>query len=191
MSRLFLALKLPTEAQKKIVEIRNNVFPPEIYNYKWEPEDKFHLTLKFIGEFRDNNIDELIKFINFIEDYPEVNFYFNKLGLFFRNNIPTILWIGMQVDDYLQTLVLKIEKSLEKFNVLPEKRIFKPHITLLRIKENMDQNFVNKVTNYKIQPNKFCSNEIALIKSKLTPTGSIYTDLNIYKLKAFEGINEY
>ena len=51
--RTFVALQIPDEELKKIIDIRNDVYGFSD-RAKWEPADKLHVTLKFIGDTGEN-----------------------------------------------------------------------------------------------------------------------------------------
>lgn len=76
-----------------------------------------------------------------------------------------------------------MNKRLEKFNIEVEKRKFKGHLTLLRIKNKVDEKFISGFNQFTFDPIQFRANEIALIQSYLKPGGSEYKVLKIYELK--------
>ena len=55
MTRLFIALKIPLYIRKEIVNFTKE-FLPGYEKYKWEQLDKVHLTLKFIGDIKEELI---------------------------------------------------------------------------------------------------------------------------------------
>jgi 2'-5' RNA ligase len=76
-----------------------------------------------------------------------------------------------------------LNKRLSKFDIEAEKRKFKGHLTLLRIKERANEDFIKRFKEYKFNLIKFNSNKIALIQSILRTNGSEYKVLKIYELK--------
>ncbi len=80
-------------------------------------------------------------------------------------------------------LVAELNKRLGKFGIEIEKRKFKGHLTLLRIKNKASDNFIKRFNEYKFDPVNFKTNQVALIQSMLKPTGSEYKVLKIYELK--------
>ena len=60
MRRIFIALKIPEYIQKKIISHRIKAYP-DYQIFKWEPINKLHITLKFIGDFF-----ERVALLNFI-----------------------------------------------------------------------------------------------------------------------------
>lgn len=180
-NRLFIALDLPDDALRYLLEIRKNL--AEGYFINWEADDKLHLTLKFIGDFDSELIQDLSMELSFLEGYSSINFQFNNFGFFYRDEKPSILWAGLEMDESLIEIVTQINNSLKKFATPVEYRKFKPHITLLRIKGNIDTGFVNKFKNFTFEPAKFSAETITLYKSILSKQGSKYFKIINYKLK--------
>jgi RNA 2',3'-cyclic 3'-phosphodiesterase len=81
MIRLFIALEIPSEIRRLITEERKKIFEGEM---KWMPEDKLHLTLKFIGNFSEENLNELKEELSFIENYKKFEMRLTNFGFFFR-----------------------------------------------------------------------------------------------------------
>ena len=135
MIRLFAALKIPEEIKDKIFGYCfDSVENPS--EYKWEAKEKIHLTLKFIGDVKDELLPEIINEIEFVKRYSSFNCTISKFGFFFRDNEARILWSNIEIDDSIISLVQEINDRLSKFNIEIEKRKFKGHLTLLRIKKN-------------------------------------------------------
>ena len=182
MIRLFAALNIPEEIKDKIFgycfdAVEN---PSE---YKWEAKEKIHLTLKFIGDVKDELLPEIIDEIEFVKRYSSFNCTISKFGFFFRDREPKILWCNLDTDDSLVRLVDELDKRLGIFGIEVEKRKFKGHLTLLRIKKSVNEKLIQGFKEYKFDPVNFNTNQVALIQSILKPTGSEYKVLKIYELK--------
>jgi len=182
MIRLFVALIIPEEIKDKIFDYCFDAVenPSE---YKWEDKDKIHLTLKFIGDIKDELLLEIIDEIEFVKRYSSFNCTISNFGFFFRDNEAKILWCNLEVDESIISLVEEINNRLSKFNIEVEKRKFKGHLTLFRIKKSVNEKFVQSFKEYKFDPLNFNTNQVALIQSMLKPTGSEYKVLKIYELK--------
>ncbi len=83
-------------------------------------------------------------------------------------------------------MISEIEKNLVKFSIPIEQRKFKPHITLLRIKNQTENNFVNNFKNFTFERVLFNAASITLYKSILHPEGPEYIEIKNYKLKKLE-----
>jgi len=182
MIRLFIALTIPDEIKDKLINICSEL--SESYGaFKWEKLEKIHLTLKFIGEVQEDLVSSIAKEITFVEEYNSFSFNVTKFGFFFRNGAARILWAGLQTDKSILSLVEEINNRLSIFSIPAERRKFKPHLTMLRIKSNPGAEFISNFKKYSIDNMNFNSNEITLIKSELFKTGARYTDIKKYNLK--------
>jgi 2'-5' RNA ligase len=182
MIRLFVALKIADEVKSEI--FRHAFAAAENpSDYRWEAKDKVHLTLKFIGDVRDELLQQIINELEFVKKYPTFNCKISGFGFFFRNTEAKILWCNLNAGESLISLAEELNIKLQKFDIKAEKRKFQGHLTLLRIKRGVSENFVRKVKEYKFTPVTFRANEVALIQSVLKPAGSEYKVLKIYELK--------
>lgn len=182
MTRLFVALKIPDDVRSRILELRNEIYP-DYKKLKWEPEDKIHLTLKFIGEIKTELVDEIAGSLDFINEYGKFRCGLRQFGFFYRKGRASILWLGMYVDKSIDRLVFKLNTHFEKYSVPAERREFKPHLTLLRLKGYEDPALIQIFEEAEISSFDFTANEIALFKSTLKPWGSVYEEIKNFKLK--------
>lgn len=182
MIRLFVALEIPDKVKE---ELFNHCFSivERSSDYRWEAKEKIHLTLKFIGDVKDELLPQITEELEFIKNYSSFNCTISKFGFFFRDNQAKILWCNLETDDSIISLVEEINTRMNKFDIEIEKRKFKSHLTLLRIKNKVDEKFIKSFKEYSFDPINFTSNEVELIQSVLKPSGSEYKVLKIYELK--------
>jgi RNA 2',3'-cyclic 3'-phosphodiesterase len=183
MIRLFVALNIPEIIKYQLIQLRDSVAGS---NYKWEATEKLHLTLKFIGDVSEVNLNTIKSELDFLDNYTSLKCSINDFGFFYRDNKPSILWAGLVIEKSVFEIVVRIESALEKFSIKKENRRFNPHLTLLRIKNDPGKNFVNSFKNFTFEPLNFTANSISLFKSELHPNGSKYFEIKNYKLKELE-----
>ncbi len=167
-----------------MISIRDSVSNYE--NVNWEPKEKLHVTLKFIGDVSSEITNEVSNDLVFIEKYSLIKCSFTKFGFYYRYNKPIILWAGLETDVILYKLVAELNEKFKDFNIPVEPKKFNPHITLLRIKNDLGINFVNNFKNFTFKPILFNANSVTLYKSILYPEGSKYYEIKNYKLKELE-----
>jgi RNA 2',3'-cyclic 3'-phosphodiesterase len=182
MIRLFIALQIPVEIQNRIISLCKSIFI-DYHSYSWEQKEKIHLTLKFIGDFDEAHLPELLEELQFFNDVKLFYLQLTRLGLFYNEDIPKILWVGLNSDERLIELAKNLNDRLEKFKIRSEKKKFKPHLTLLRIKNQVSESFINTVKTSHLEKIDFVSNRIVLMQSTLTKRGSIYNQVKIFELK--------
>lgn len=181
MIRLFVALNIPDEIKEKIISYRNNTISNP-FDYRWEKEEKLHLTLKFIGEVEDSLFKNIVDEISFVSEYKAFNCGLSKFGFFYSGKIPKILWLGLRINEEIFDLVRRLNEKLIKFGIPEEKRKFKPHLTIMRVKKKLDRNFINSFENCKLPETEFTTDSVSLIKSELLSDGSKYTEIKNFKL---------
>ena len=182
MIRLFIALKIPDVVKDKILDVCHEISDsPDLF--RWEKPEKIHLTLKFIGEVEEELVSSIAKEIAFIEEYNSFNFNVTKFGFFYRNGLPGILWAGLKTDESFHKLVEQLNDRLSIFSIPVERRKFKPHLTMLRLKKDPGKKFILKFEEHSFDNWNFNSSEISLIKSELFPAGARYTKIKNYNLK--------
>lgn len=181
MIRLFIALEIPEFVKNKLIDVRQKIINDEI-NFKWEPKDKIHVTLKFIGDVKEEILSEIENDLLFLKTFNKIKCEINNFDFFFRDGIPRILWSSLTLDHSVNEIVLKLNEELLKYGIEKERRNFKPHLTLLRLKKNPGADFINSFNNYDFEPLKFETDKIVLYKSELHKNGSKYFEIQIYHL---------
>ncbi len=183
MIRLFVALNIPESVKVQLIDLRDSIAGS---NYKWEPKEKMHLTLKFIGDVQEEKLNPIVSELDFIKNYSVVKCAVNDFGFFYRDKKPSILWAGLEIDKSVSEIVNNLDSSLAELSIKKESRKFNPHLTLLRIKNDLGISFVNKFKNFTFEPIVFTANTISLYKSELYQSGSKYFEIKNYKLKELE-----
>ena len=149
--------------------------------YKWEQLEKIHLTLKFIGDIKEELVNEVMKKISFINGYKKFECGFDKFDFFYRNGKPSIFFLKLLMEERINELVVRLNDELEPIGIPSEKKEFHAHLTLLRIKGNEEIDPLKKMKDIVLK-NKFTADEIALYQSRLLAHGSSYKELLNYKL---------
>lgn len=182
MTRLFIALNIPNEIKENIFYHIKKIIP-EFNTFKWEQPHKVHLTLKFIGNFDEKIIPQLESSLGFISESEQYKCTLGDFNFFYRNKKPSIFFIDLLTEKSIEPFVNKINDVLAKFNISVEKKDFKSHLTLLRLKGHEDISTLKLLMNSGIPKEEFIASDVVLYKSELNPSGSVYTGLKIYKLK--------
>jgi 2'-5' RNA ligase len=140
MIRLFVALNIPQKVKEEIIRLRNSIINNPL-DYKWEAINKLHLTLKFIGEVDESLVEKIQNEIFFINEYKAFKCAFSKFGFFYSGREPRILWLGLNINDEIFGLVERLNEELVKFGIEKEKKRFKLHLTLMRVRKKIYKQF--------------------------------------------------
>jgi RNA 2',3'-cyclic 3'-phosphodiesterase len=130
--RLFVALDIDSGIRERIARFLDGVrgFAPEA---RWVRPESLHVTLKFIGEKADDDIEKVKRQLQEITaDGFEMNI--RGYGFFPGTRMPRVFWIGVEADSKLTFLAATVDKSLATINIPKEEHAFNPHLTLARSK---------------------------------------------------------
>jgi RNA 2',3'-cyclic 3'-phosphodiesterase len=182
--RLFFAVPLSNEIKlflnKIIIDLKKAG-----YNFKYVKYDNMHITLKFLGKTNPEILNRLI--LDTKEQLQHIKPFKLKLcgyGFFPNIKCPNILFISVVPEKALQQIYQKIETALIPLDYKMDKRQFKSHITIARIKKKIDvANLIKSIGNYNFNKYSFNVNKILLYESTLTSEGPIYNEIASFKTK--------
>ncbi|MCE1189280.1 MAG: RNA 2',3'-cyclic phosphodiesterase [Ignavibacteria bacterium] len=180
MSRTFIALEIPITARTELYSRREEIFDSKYL--RWEPIEKIHLTMKFLGDTTSNQISEISTALLHFESLGLLPLEITQFGVFKRSNTPTILWAGLSQTSALTSLYQKIEDSLAGLGFVKEIRGFNPHLTILRIKPGSDTSFINSFSGASPLNIPFQAKKLTFYESILKPSGSVYQPLTSVNL---------
>ena len=151
---------------------------------KWENSSKFHITLKFLGDVEESELNGIKDVLEkFAADKKNLKLTLEGFGAFYRDKKPKVLWAGFKYDSRLIEYQKELERELNKIGFPAERRKFSPHITLCRVKEGSDKKVLARFENHKFNERAFTADEILLFRSRLLAKGSQYEILERYNLK--------
>jgi len=129
--RAFIAVDLDPQVIERIYSAVDDL-KARIPAIRWLPKTNLHLTLKFLGNVEETQIDPLIAVLQEqLRPFPRCTINAKGLGVFPDLRRPKILWVGLAGSGLIQ-LAAKVDLSLLPFGFAPEKRPFTPHLTIGR-----------------------------------------------------------
>ncbi len=183
--RLFLAVPI----DKKILDalagavdrLRESRAP-----VRWVRPEGMHLTLKFLGETGEERVAPLVEAVSSVTR-GFVPFPISVTGAGGYPNLkrPRVLWAGIiENSGTLFRLADGIEDAAEKLGWEREKRKFSPHITIGRVKGNIN---IARLTTAmeRIREEHWGDQEVGevvLYSSKLQPGGAVYNKVQVFGL---------
>jgi len=182
--RTFIAIKI--QPRPKLIALIDHLKKKlEGEKIKWVETSNLHLTLKFLGDTRTDEIENVKLCLQRVSaENAKLQFDLAGLGCFKNKGNPRVLFSGIRNAVNLKKLAASIETEIANYGFEREIRNFKPHLTLGRIKFLKDKPGFYKVVNeYKnIGIQTVGVSEIIYYKSVLLPFGSVYEPINIFKL---------
>ena len=186
ITRLYIGL--PIESQRVVMQVKT-WREDQLLNQnllKWVKPENWHITLYFLGNQSISLIKTLQQVIE--ESFLGVqsfNALVDGLGVFPHEQNPKVLWSGF---DNLQPIVpayLRMGELLKQHEITFSTQLFKPHLTLARIK-GLDQSpyFDSFLSSWK--QSAFGSvpiDRIVLYESVSTPKGPVYQPLFVKTLE--------
>lgn len=176
MRRCFVALDLPEEAKDMIIKIQDIIRQENLISGKFIEKENLHLTLKFLGEISEAQIEGIMERLNNIK-FGKLKVRLGKVGMFGER----IIWIEL-VEDVFE-LQRKVDESLE--GMFERETRFMSHITIARPKEVKDKKkliaFLSKIG---VNRDEFVINEFSLKSSVLGRNGARYEDIFTKKLES-------
>ena len=161
--RTFIAIELEEETKAQLAEVQAEA-EKLCRRGNYTPKENFHLTLHFLGEVQEEDLDYLHEAIY---ETARRNRHFtmtiDKIGFFPRGN-KGILWAGIERSNHLQRLFSTLEKSLEQQGFARERKGLSPHITLGREVESQ-RNFTDVQRGVRVEPMRVSVRSISLMES--------------------------
>lgn len=183
--RTFIAIKiLPENELKSFITKAKSTFDDE--RIKWVDESALHLTLRFLGETTKSQVQEITRSLERIANQTKrFSIKLKGSGYFKNRQMPKVIFVNIDNAEYLNSLAESIDAEIVKAGFVTERRVFKPHLTLGRIKflQNTDRfkMFIDDWREKEFQTVQV--DEIIFYQSILNSDGPVYKPLGKFELK--------
>ncbi len=184
--RLFLAIDIEDNViralQDVVSKLRETRAP-----VRWVKPPGIHLTLKFLGQTPPARLDDMIIPL---EDVAAETMSFpltiTGVGTFPEKRSPRVIWAGVEESSgVLARLHGSVERVMSELGWAREKRSFSPHLTLGRVKGNINMGRLSDAVRSMgdkrlghMDVNSFC-----LIQSHLKSGGAEYEVMREFRFK--------
>ena len=188
--RCFIAIDISEEIKKKLIELQSLLAKKagiKDDDVKWVAADTMHLTLKFLGDVPDNQIESLCHAVEDVavrHDRFDINI--GSIGHFGSERSAKVLWVGAgQSSDELCQLYKDLEQYLAHKGWSREARKFVGHLTLCRVKRfKAGKRIAEEAAHYAdCKLGTISADSLRVYESKLRARGPVYTLLGKYELK--------
>jgi len=189
--RTFIAIELSAGIKGELTRVqgmlREKIATPHL---RWVDPANVHLTLKFLGNVPLDRIQEITAALK--EACAEVSPFIMEvsgLGCFPSTSNPRVIWVEVQEETgRLKRLQERVEGRLATLGFKPERRSFRPHLTLGRVRKQahvgarriiggiVSATPVGDLGQMEVR-------EISLMKSVLLPSGAQYSRLEAIALE--------
>jgi len=178
--RAFIAIELPEEIIAFIRKIQEGL---RSYGFKarWVRPENIHLTLKFLGDINKEDIKKAgDAIINAASENASMSLGAKGIGFFPGVKRSRVIWTGIAGQTReLADLQKTLDGKLDTVGFPKEKRPFKGHLTIARIKRKIDaRRLIDAMKEFgRFESKTFIANEVVLFKSELKPSGAVYRKL--------------
>lgn len=133
MKRIFLAIPLSEESKLQLSQ-KVKSMQHDLPFQNWVHEEDYHVTLHFLGECTEQQVDEVITLLqNTPTPVSDFTLRIGNWGTFGRENQPRILWTGfVDLSPSLIQHQRHIIHLLSPIGFPPDNRPYRPHITVAR-----------------------------------------------------------
>lgn len=177
--RLFLSIPIPEDVADLLEDLQT-----DLPAGRPADPDQFHLTLVFLDEQREEVAQAIHESLEGLRA-PAVEIRLRGLELF-GGREPRTLYAGVADPEPLRALHAKVLARLRAAGVAPERRRFRPHVTIARFnglrrgeKPRLER-FITENAHFEAPP--FRAREIELVHSVLGARGARHDPLAAYPL---------
>lgn len=182
--RCFAAIEVPEKIQALLVKVQD-AFRQKIKRASWTKFGNFHLTLKFLDEVNNQNVDEIDAALQRVTiNHNPFSIEIGGIGAFPNLARPRVLWVGLKRgDEPTVKLANAINRELAELGYSKDNR-FHPHFTLARLKSQVNlRPYINLFQKFETLDRTLLTvDKIVLVKSELHPSGAIYSPLKVAEL---------
>jgi 2'-5' RNA ligase len=179
--RLFTAIELPRDVCEALIRAQVELKKQLDAKVSWTAQRNLHLTLKFLGEVPDEQVTKLSEALAAIKA-PPMSLSLSRLSQLPPNGAAQVLVASVDdPEEALTRLFAAIEDAVEPLGYAREKRMFRPHITLGRMR--VPRRVAREIERVTLEPTaRFEVGEFVLMKSVLSNSGSQYTKIATIRL---------
>ena len=195
MIRAFLAVELREDLRRQIALVQQDVQArldsesSKAVRIAWVQPSSIHLTMRFLGDTDEQLLGPMREAMATVRrSHPTIQISLDRLQAFPNLQQPRVLWVGpseqwlkSDAAKRLTALHREIESCCRSLGFVTEDKPFTPHLTLARIKAG------DREVGQRLAQSGACDRALSvgvitvgplvLMKSKLRPTGPVYTKL--------------
>lgn len=184
--RCFVAVKIPEAAAARVRAAQERLREVEP-SWKWVNPETFHLTLKFLGEVRREQLGEVWSAITAaMAERQSFTMTLEGLGAFPNTRAPRVAWAGIRGGaEELGELAEAVEAACQSYGFERERRPFAAHLTLGRARQGQTKSQVGQAIEQEtdVEFGEAPVQRVLLMRSQLRPDGAQYTVLEEHELK--------
>ena len=168
--RAFIALPFDAKVRERLARVCDEL-RPAFPDARWVGMDQIHLTLRFLGQVDPRGLEDLAARLREpASGCRTARIALGPLGMFPAKGAPRVLWVGVALNDELLALQRVCEREAVAIGLPPERKPYRPHVTLARWRGNARRN--------ELPAMDFCRailDRIVVLESRLLASGAVHT----------------
>ena len=139
--RVFIAAPIPSSANLVLSNVIESLGEKIPQGVRWVNPVGIHLTIKFLGNISPRAVINITEAMGrAAAEVSPLQVRLWGLGVFPNEQKPRVLWAGVDGDiERLRELQEKSESALEALGIPLDRRAFNPHLTLGRVRDNVNE----------------------------------------------------
>lgn len=192
--RLFVACEVPDEVQTAIGGITDRLRGYSGTAVRWVKPNGVHVTMKFLGEVPQKKLPAIKMALGeAVMRHSPFTLEFSNLGLFGGREGLRVMWVAIAGDVLrLEALVRDVNLALSVVGFEPDRRPFRPHLTLGRVKDEVstrDRAMIEVATGkIEVPTVSWRTSQISLMRSRIGPGGAAYDVVATFPLRMVHSV---
>ena len=182
--RAFIAINISPEIKQRLEVVSKDLQRSlQGVPIRWVPVENIHVTLKFLGDVSESNLDLLKEGLEAeATRHAPFDISAGELGAFPTIRRPRVLWVNVQAPSELEALQRGVDSEAARLGYDREERPFSPHLTIGRVSRNANSKDVRRISEHleSIKVGYIGAariRDLHLYRSDLYPSGAVYTSI--------------
>ncbi|MFH1787063.1 MAG: RNA 2',3'-cyclic phosphodiesterase [archaeon] len=179
--RAFIAVPISDESKERIAALIPKLAGG---NFNIVYKENFHLTLKFLGEIDDRQLESVKSVLSgFSKNEKRFEAELQSVGVFPNPSYIKVIWVGLSPDKEYAAFAKRLDERLSSISFKKEKSYI-PHMTFARVKSVSEKDKLREFIDAHANDTfgRASVDRVILMKSELQPGGPVYTELASYPL---------
>ena len=185
--RTFVAVLIAEDLKQKIGQVQEQLkkLAPDV---KWVARENLHVTLKFLGNVREDDVPAVCAAVDeAARAHSPFEMSISGLGAFPNPARARVVWTGIEAGYHqMRELAESVDANLVELGFEREKRPFKSHITIGRVKASR---FLGKLAEGigEVDASNLGAQRVtsvSVMQSELLRDGPVYSPMSVSKLSA-------
>lgn len=190
--RLFVACEVPDDVKQSIGGVIETLKSRSGSAVRWIRPGGVHVTLKFLGEVPVKKLPRIkLAIQEAVVGHAPFELEFSNIGTFGGREGLRIMWVGIAGDVLrLEALVRAVNAALAVVGFEPERRPFRPHLTLGRVRDEIPTRqraqIEVDVGKLDVPLTSWRTSQVSLMRSRITATTVTYEVIATFPLRVLQ-----